>query len=131
MTKRQHNVGSLASGFKFPVPWRNIPENIYLNVRFIYAVLVAPALSAKKAILRSRGIEDPINILKMHRTDVPWIAMQTDGATIPVDVVPANVTAAGPMLLSQAPAEDQDPELAAWVARAPTVLINLGSLFTV
>jgi hypothetical protein len=41
--------------------------------------------------------------------------------------VPSNVVACGPIFRSSAPAADQDPELAAWLALAPTVLINLGS----
>ncbi|CAI6088225.1 unnamed protein product, partial [Clonostachys chloroleuca] len=120
---------ALSSGFDFPVPWRNMLENIYLNFRFIYAVMLTPNLSAKKAELRTRGLKDPINFLKMHRPDVPWITMNTEGASIPVDVVPTNVTCAGPILLSVAPASEQDPELARWVGRGPTVLINLGSGF--
>ncbi|CAG9957069.1 unnamed protein product [Clonostachys rosea f. rosea IK726] len=120
---------ALSSGFDFPVPWRNMLENIYLNFRFIYAVMLTPNLSAKKAELRTRGLKDPINFLKMHRPDVPWITMNTEGASIPVDVVPTNVTCAGPILLSVAPASEQDPELAEWVGRGPTVLINLGSGF--
>jgi hypothetical protein len=45
----------------------------------------------------------------------------------PMLVVPSNVVACGPIFRSSAPAVDQDPELAAWLAQAPTVLINLGS----
>lgn len=67
----------------------------------------------------------------MHRDDVPWITMTTDGAAIPVDVVPANVTCAGPIVLDAAPAEEQDPEMARWLKKAPTVMINLGSLVKV
>ncbi|VUC22991.1 unnamed protein product [Clonostachys rosea] len=121
---------AMTSGFDFPVPWRNMLENIYLNIRFIHAAMLTPNLSAKKVALRARGVKDPINFLKMHRDDVPWITMNTEGASIPVDVVPTNVTCAGPILLSVAPASEQDPELAQWVGRAPTVIINLGSGFS-
>ena len=69
--------------------------------------------------------------MRLHRPDVPWITMDTEGASIPVDVVPANVTRAGPILMDAAPAAAQDPELAAWLGNAPTVLFNLGSHFVV
>ncbi|KAG5743422.1 hypothetical protein H9Q70_013864 [Fusarium xylarioides] len=46
---------------------------------------------------------------------------------VPVDVLPPNVTCAGPIILSGPPADQQDPETATWLKRAPTVLINLGS----
>lgn len=124
-------VSSFGSGIKYPVPLWNIPENIYLNIRFIYAVMKTPVLTAKKAVLKARGLKDPINFLDMHRPDVPWITMDTEGVSTPVDVIPVNVTRAGPMVLEAAPAVEQDPELTAWLAKAPTILINFGSLYAV
>jgi hypothetical protein len=123
--------GRLGSGFKFPVPWHKIPENIYLNIRMINALLLTPGLSAKKAVLRDRGIKEPINLLGMHRTDVPWITMNTEGASVPVDYVPPNVTSVGPILMDSAPAAEQDPELAQWLKKAPTIIFNPGSHFLV
>jgi hypothetical protein len=123
--------GSFGSGLKYPVPLWDIPENIYLNIRFIYAVMKTPVLTAKKAVLKAKGLKDPINFLKMHRPDVPWITMNTEGASVPVDVIPANVTCAGPIVLAAAPAAEQDPELTAWLAKAPTILINFGSHYSV
>ncbi|KAH6975659.1 hypothetical protein EDB80DRAFT_727887 [Ilyonectria destructans] len=118
---------AVASGFSFPVPWRNIPENIYLNMRFIYSVLFMPGLNAKKALLREKGLLDPINFYKIYRQDVPWITMTTEGATIPVDFIPPNVTCAGPMVLSAATAIEQDSHMVDWLTKGPTILINLGS----
>uniref|UniRef100_A0A8H7N409 UDP-glycosyltransferases domain-containing protein n=1 Tax=Bionectria ochroleuca TaxID=29856 RepID=A0A8H7N409_BIOOC len=118
---------ALSSGFTFPVPLRKIPENIYLNFRFIYSAMMTPDLSAKKTELKKHGLRDPINFLALHRPDVPWITMTTKGASIPVDYVPPNVFCAGPMYLSVATAAEQDAELADWLKNAPTVLLNLGS----
>lgn len=124
-------MNSLTSGFEFPVPLHKIPENIYLNLRVIYTAFMAPSLSAKKAALREKGLQDPINFMRIHRPDVPWITMDTEGASIPVDVIPANVTRAGPILMDVAPAIEQDPKLVAWLEKAPTILFNLGSHFVV
>lgn len=96
-------------------------------MRFIYSVLVMPGLNAKKAMLREKGLLDPINFYKMYRQDVPWITMTTEGATIPVDFIPPNVTCAGPMVLSAAPAIEQDSHMVDWLTKGPTILINLGS----
>ncbi|KAL4935827.1 hypothetical protein BDV06DRAFT_233922 [Aspergillus oleicola] len=46
----------------------------------------------------------------------------------PMDV-PDNVVACGPILLPVAPVKTQDPEMLAWLQKAPTVLINLGTLY--
>lgn len=96
-------------------------------MRFIYSVIFMPDVDAKKAELKAHGIKDPINFYKMYRQDAPWITMDTEGVSIPVDFVPPNVTRAGPIVLSGAPAEEQDPKLVAWMRKAPTLLINLGS----
>lgn len=105
--------------------------NIYLNVRFIYSALRAPGLRAKQAALRQHGLKDPINFFDIYRPEAPWITMDTDGAAIPVDVVPSNVTRAGPIVLSSASAVEQDAKLVEWMKKAPTVLVNLGSTFSV
>ena len=123
-------TSSMGSGFPFPVPLNLIFQNIALNFRMIRALISMPELSAKQDFLRAHGIPDPINFYGLHRTDVPWITQTTHAATIPVDVVPQNVTCAGPMVLSAAPAEEQDPELVDWIKQKPTVLINLGSAFS-
>ncbi|KAJ4251887.1 hypothetical protein NW762_011184 [Fusarium torreyae] len=118
---------AMGSGFAFPVPWRNIPENIYLNIRFIYSVLKMPDLAAKREKLREKGLKDPINFFDMYRDDVPWITVTAEGASIPVDYIPSNVTITNPIVLSAAPAIEQDPALVGWLKKAPTVLVNLGS----
>ncbi|KAH7308482.1 hypothetical protein B0I35DRAFT_360877 [Stachybotrys elegans] len=118
---------TMASGLSFPIPLKDVPLNIYLSLIMIRSVVMTPALSAKKAILREKGLKDPINFFGLHRPDVPWISMTQEGASIPLDVVPPNVTCAGPILVDSAPAEEQDPELVAWMKKAPTILVNLGS----
>jgi hypothetical protein len=107
----------MGSGFPFPIPWSLIPQNIFLNFRMIRALVSMPDVSAKRDFLRGNGIPDPINFFGLH------------AATVPVDVIPQNVSCAGPIVLSSAPAEEQDPELVEWIKQKPTVLINLGSAF--
>ncbi|KAI5865313.1 hypothetical protein GGS23DRAFT_421379 [Durotheca rogersii] len=121
---------ALGSGIPFPVPWSRLIENIYLNTRYMYSMILMPDIKSKQAFLRSKGIENPIEFFGIRSPDAPWITQTLPGASIPVDVIPPNVTCTGPMTLSLGSAAEQDPVLAAWLARAPTVLINLGSAFT-
>lgn len=120
----------MGSGFPFPVPFNLVLQNIFLNFRMISSLIKMPDLSAKRDFLKANGIPDPINFFGLHRPDVPWITQTTPAATIPVDFVPQNVSCAGPMVLSAAPASEQDAELVQWIQQKPTVLINLGSAFT-
>ncbi|KAF4440964.1 2-hydroxyacylsphingosine 1-beta-galactosyltransferase [Fusarium acutatum] len=116
-----------SSGFPFPVPWLKLPENVYMNIRYIYSAMFTPDASEKKARLQQIGLGGPMNLFGIHRPGVPWITQNTQGAMIPVEVLPPNVTCAGPIILSGPPADQQDPETATWLKKAPTVLINLGS----
>ncbi|KAF5252903.1 hypothetical protein FANTH_2227 [Fusarium anthophilum] len=116
-----------SSGFPFPVPWLKLPENIYMNLRYIYSATFTPDMSENKARLQQIGLGEPMNLFGIHRPGVPWITQNTEGAMTPVEVLPPNVTCAGPILLSGPAAEQQDPETATWLKKAPTVLINLGS----
>lgn len=82
-----------------------------------------------RAYLKAHGLARPIDFFHIHRRDVPWITQTTPGASVPVAVVPQNVSAVGPIVISVAPLQQQDPDLAAWLARGrgPTVMVNLGS----
>ncbi|KAI0505116.1 hypothetical protein F5B22DRAFT_538212 [Xylaria bambusicola] len=117
----------MGSDFPFPVPWRKIPENIIVTAGFIYSVLIRNDFQSTKKQLEAHGIQDPARSSRLNR---PWIAQYLPGASIPLDFIPPNVTCTGPIVLDEVPAIEQDAELTAWLSRAPTVLINLGSLFT-
>ncbi|KAI1498562.1 hypothetical protein F5X99DRAFT_420535 [Biscogniauxia marginata] len=99
-----------ASGIPYPVPWRRIPENIYLTLRFIYSVLSMSDIKKKQAFLKSKGLSDPINFYNLHRPKIPQ-----------------NVSCLGPMSLSLGEASEQDPDMVNWLAHQPTILINFGT----
>ncbi|KAK8011701.1 2-hydroxyacylsphingosine 1-beta-galactosyltransferase [Apiospora arundinis] len=107
----------MGTDFAFPVPWRDIPENALAAAKLIWSVLNVPVVKAKQRFLREQGIRDPINFYKMHRPHVPWLTQTMEGASIPVEVIPPNVTCTGPIVLSAAPAAVQDPELAACIEK--------------
>jgi hypothetical protein len=109
------------------LPWSLIPSNIYANLRFIYSVFVTPELKKKKAYLKEKGLSDPMNFFKVYNAEMTWITSSTPEIDFPIEYLPDNVKTCGPIYLDSAPAEEQDPELAAWLDKAPTMLINLGS----
>ncbi|WYZ43470.1 hypothetical protein EsH8_VI_001169 [Colletotrichum jinshuiense] len=120
---------AIGSGLNFPVPWRDIPSNIYQVVSFISSLAFGAEISAKRKFLVENGMKNPLRLSDSHRPGTSvLISQDTAGSSIPVEFVPPNVTATGPIVVGVAPVEDQDPELAAWLARSPTVLVNLGSV---
>lgn len=42
-------------------------------------------------------------------------------------IIPKNVTSCGPILMASSPVSESDPDLASWLGKAPTVLVNLGT----
>ncbi|KAF4448436.1 glycosyltransferase family 1 [Fusarium austroafricanum] len=118
---------AVGSGHPFPVPWRLTLTNIYLQLRMIHDVLVAPGTKAKRAYLQSKGINKPIDLVGKYRPDVPWLSSSLPEASLPM-VVPEGAKYAGPIVLETEPLADQDADMAVWLKRAPTILINLGSV---
>jgi hypothetical protein len=105
-----------------------IPTNIYMILRLAYSVYFNPIIAEKKAYLKEKNLPNPADLFTVYRpNDLTWISAGSLDLDFPLPFIPENVIACGPIILSTAPAHQQDPDLAAWIARAPTVLINLGS----
>ncbi|KAI1357348.1 hypothetical protein F5Y08DRAFT_333939 [Xylaria arbuscula] len=120
----------IGSGISFPVPWTRFLENMYINVRYFYASLRMANYRDTQKYLESKGLSYPVHWFNLHNPDVPWVFQALPDASIPVDVIPPNVTLAGPIILSLSSAQEEAPELSKWLSRAPTVLVSLGTLFT-
>lgn len=118
---------SWGTGFSFPVPWSKIPENIYITARLVYTLLARPYSRDARNYLKERGIDsgmafDPYS-------DITYISQTLPGASIPLEVIPKKVVPAGVILLESGAADEQFAELLSWLNQAPTIVINLGSLF--
>ncbi|KAK9320287.1 glycosyltransferase family 1 protein [Lipomyces orientalis] len=120
---------ALGSGIPYPVPWRLIPANIYMNIRIIRGMTNLPDISAKRKSLEKKGIKRPIDFMGLYRPDVPWLTQTLPGVHLPLVNIPRNVTLTGPINLAgleEKTAAAQ--ELLDWVKK-PTVLISFGSGF--
>lgn len=113
------------SGIPYPIPWKLLPLNIYLRLRFTIAYLMDQEAKSRRAYYQTKGIQNRDHFLTIRK--VPWVTMTIPEAGLPL-VVPKEVFECGPIVLDVAKVEDESPELHDWLSRAPTVLINLGSL---
>ena len=84
----------------------------------------SPLLYATNSYIRARGIHD---FLGAYPPDVPIIAQTVPEAAFPYGTLPSNMSVVPPMVISVASIEVQDAKLGVWLARKPTVLVNLGS----
>ncbi|KAL4901282.1 hypothetical protein BDW74DRAFT_181859 [Aspergillus multicolor] len=118
---------AMMSGHTFPVSLKDILPNIWMQIRFIWTILKSPKMEAARTFLKAHGIKDPIN-MQMQWENVPLLSGDLPEAGLPLSYYPPNVTVCGPIVLGTSLAEQQDPELAQWLDRAPsTMLICLGS----
>ncbi|KAH7177024.1 hypothetical protein EDB81DRAFT_836846 [Dactylonectria macrodidyma] len=119
---------AVASGYPFPLPWSLVPANIYLNFQTIRCALSSIDAGGKRANLKGKGIEKPLDFMGMYRPDVPWITQTLPGAHFPLDNIPSNVICTGPINLADVGGErDEGSEIIDWIQRAPTMMISLGS----
>ncbi|KAE9366236.1 glycosyltransferase family 1 protein [Stipitochalara longipes BDJ] len=99
---------------------------------FTHAVIhaSAPALTTKRAFLRANGIKNPLSGVSVYEDNdrCLWISQSMKEASYPLKYIPSNVLQVRPIYLSTAPGAEQDAELASWLERGPTLLINIGSI---
>lgn len=100
-----------------------------MNLRYFYAMYFMPHYKATQKFLESKGLTDQVSWFDLHRSNEPLFTQTLSGASTPLDIIPPNVTCTGPITLPLSTVEEQSPDLSKWLARAPTVLISLGSLF--
>ncbi|KID89640.1 UDP-glucoronosyl and UDP-glucosyl transferase family protein [Metarhizium guizhouense ARSEF 977] len=117
------------STIPFPVPWYQMPL-VYYMVRKMYLNHDDPFMGQ-----HAKGMKEAIDT---DYADWAYISIvPPEGLKIllatrpeidfPFDVLPGHMVPCGPMVRPCAPLADADPELAAWLARRPTVLANLGT----
>ncbi|KAF7122627.1 hypothetical protein CNMCM5793_000652 [Aspergillus hiratsukae] len=116
------------TGFPYPLPAHLIPFNTL-------AVLKTAKMyhgSGRRREIREWRIRHKIHgrfpFADAWRPDRFHLSPALKELDWPMDV-PDNILPCGPILLPTASVEKQDPELASWLRKAPTVLINLGTLY--
>ncbi|KAI1261793.1 UDP-Glycosyltransferase/glycogen phosphorylase [Xylariaceae sp. FL1019] len=118
---------AFATGFRYPVPWNKIPENIYCY-RNAKKCLAHPKVKALNEARQKRGIKEPLGSFLPYSKDTPQITPSLEEADLPMNT-PSNVLNCGPILVASAPIEESDPDLLMWLEQRPTVLVALGTHF--
>ena len=123
-------LASLFSGFQYPVPWYLTPLNVY------YVLYTAKAFWADShrheveqylALYTGATLRTPVDLL-LHRPPGLKILVSTlPELDFPL-VIPPHVSPCGPIVRSAPAVLETDPELESWLAGAPTIYINLGSI---
>ncbi|PVH87699.1 glycosyltransferase family 1 protein [Cadophora sp. DSE1049] len=119
-------IPTIASGFRYPVPWHLIPANVYLKVALLWILVTSPKVRALIQYRKSNKLPSLPPVFNIWREDNHYLLPSVPETDYPCRI-PSNVTPCGPILLPVTPVSHQDPELLTWLQRGPTMLINLGS----
>ncbi|KAH7302842.1 hypothetical protein B0I35DRAFT_455445 [Stachybotrys elegans] len=118
---------ALASGFPFPMPWKHVPSNIWLVLRQIWHLVWSARIARTRRFMTDQGVANSLQV-GFIVPGVRTLLATLPEANLPVDWIPEDTKFFGPVVVDAGPAAKQDPEVARWLSRAPTILINLGSL---
>jgi 2-acylglycerol O-acyltransferase 1 len=118
-------VERFGTGFSYPVPWSQIPENIYCTLSMI-SCLWGTRVKRLNAARSAHGINDTLACFSPWVKDVPHICPSLPEIDLPM-TIPSNVHLCGPIMLAATPVARRDPALLKWLQKAPTVLISMGT----
>lgn len=117
----------VGTAYSFPIPWHKTLQNIFVNLYLFWSVSRAQGWKELHQGLKSRGIPEPVTVLNVYESHAPVLVSQFPESEYPIDYSSIHIKPVGPIYKSFAPVASVDPDLATWLARKPTVLINLGS----
>jgi hypothetical protein len=143
---------SVGSGFEYPVEWNHILANMLMillaivcghfdqNRRQVQAYVAAHAFDDGSSSSSDGGSGKgngsgsgsvrltTLNDLSLNpNLGVKFLVANLPELEFPLRVIPGHIIPCGPMIRPAAAVSEVDPELAAWLARGPTLYINLGT----
>ncbi|KAG9233188.1 UDP-glucoronosyl and UDP-glucosyl transferase family protein [Amylocarpus encephaloides] len=117
---------AISSGFAYPVPWSQVPANIYLKISMLFILLRSPKMKTLMNLRKSQNLPAIPPNFDLWQPQNHYLVPSIPETDFPCKIT-SNVTPCGPLLLPVSPVSEIDPALGAWLERGPTVLINLGS----
>lgn len=121
----------LFSGFRYPVPWYLWPLNVFYLFYLVYCLAREPTLSATKKYVEEKTGK-PMRTFRDRGNNLPdyvkFFVSSLPELDFPVTSAPY-IVPCGPIVEEGPSISDSDPQLASWLARGPTIYVNLGSLY--
>ncbi|PIG88030.1 UDP-glucoronosyl and UDP-glucosyl transferase family protein [Aspergillus arachidicola] len=122
----------MGSGYPYPLPWYLILPNVYLVLRMLLILMGNPRARELTAYRTAQGLPSATSaqISQQLNKDKTVVLLPARQETEIPCYFPDNFILCGPILRPCVPIAEEDPELASWLERRPTVLVNLGSHVT-
>lgn len=118
----------------FPLPVYLIPANIALNFVAVYMLLTAQRVKNAEILLKNRVGENiqlmtanELGVLKPAPAGLRILVANSADLDYPFDILPHHVIPCGPIIRPSLDLGKVDQSLEIWLAREPTVYVNLGT----
>lgn len=123
------------SALPYPLPLTAVPRNVALNLVAGYMLLTDRRLAATAAHLQAAtgltGLRlltaNDLGVLRAPPPGLRVLAANAAALDYHFAVLPRHVVPVGPVVRAAPPVAQVDAPLAAWLARAPTVYVSLGT----
>ena len=117
-----------ATGWRFPLPWYLILANIICTIRLLLNPLVSTTMRKYLSYRKQCNVPGECQLFyEGFPEDLPVLLPAGANVSDYPFYVPKNYVSCGPIVQPAEPLAQSDPELNAWMAHNPTVVINLGS----
>lgn len=93
----------------------------------IFTLVTSSYLKGVSKFREENGLQSLLAASEPCAPDVHHLTPSTPYSDFGGLVIPPNVTLCGPILYPARPVEETDPQMAAWLEKGPTVLINTGT----
>ncbi|PHH85599.1 hypothetical protein CDD83_194 [Cordyceps sp. RAO-2017] len=120
------------SGYPFPIPFHLIPLNIFLKLcTAFYWYTDRRRRQVSDHVEAQIGVTlcTPVNLIRGNDHGIKILVSSHAQIDYPL-TIPPYVYPCGPIVRSAPPLAGAAPGLADWLARGPTMYINMGSIFT-
>ncbi|KAK2609868.1 hypothetical protein N8I77_003343 [Diaporthe amygdali] len=129
----------IGSALPYPVPWHQVPMNAGLLMVLAFTMLTDTRMKEAVRLLREKTGKDDLELLTLAELGVvkappPGVRLlcaMSEDLDYPFSVLPAHVTPCGPIVRPSRRLAEVDPALERWLAKGPTVYVNLGTQFAV
>ncbi|PHH88863.1 hypothetical protein CDD83_6953 [Cordyceps sp. RAO-2017] len=122
---------ALFSGFSYPVPWTQVPLNLFYNLYAGVSWITSKNRKEAQEQLRSEAgasLVTPLDLVCRIPRNLKILVSGLPELDFPL-ALPSHIFPCGPIVRKSASVSDVDTDLEAWLARGPTIYINMGTLF--
>ncbi|EJT74266.1 hypothetical protein GGTG_08109 [Gaeumannomyces tritici R3-111a-1] len=121
----------VGTAFPYPVPLHLIPLNIFLVLVIVYMAITDPHTKALAAAVEkhTQGARytSLMNLGATKRLNFKVLVSNLPEIDFPLSFIPSHLVPCGPIIRPARPCAEASPDLATWIARGPTIYINLGT----